>query len=148
MTRSFKSKVDTWIAVVAIGPSLLIVPIVALVVWRAGEMTLGTGIVLALVWLLGVGLPLWVFLSTTYEITEDTLRVRSGPLRDQVRLKDITHVATSRSWESAPALSLRRLRITFSGGRTVTISPADERGFLATLVGAGVEAARGVSPTS
>lgn len=75
------------------------------------------------------------------------LRVRCGPLREQVPLKEITHVNTSRSWESAPALSLRRLRIILAGGRTVVISPDDERRFLAALAAAGVTAARGVSPS-
>ena len=146
MTHTFPSKVDPWIAALAIGPGLLVVPGVALVVWRGGQLTLGTGIMLGVTGLLVLGMPIWIFLGTSYEITDDTLRVRSGPLKQQAPLKDITHVTTTRTWESAPALSLRRIRITFTGGRTVIVSPADDRGFLSTLAHAGVEAARGVSP--
>lgn len=147
MRRTFKSKVDPWIAAMAIGPGLMIVPLVAWLVWRSGQMTTGSVVSLAVTLLFTLGLPLWVFLTTRYEITSDTLRIQAGPLRQQVALKEITKVDTSRSWASAPALSLRRLRVTFANGRTVLISPADERGFLATLVQAGVNAAKGVSPT-
>jgi membrane protein YdbS with pleckstrin-like domain len=147
MRRTFKSKVDTWIAAVAIGPGLLIAPLVMLLVWRTGGLTPSSIILFAVVIVFSVGLPVWVFLTTTYEITSDTLRIRAGPLREQVPLAEIERITTSRSWESAPALSLDRMRITFAGGRTVLISPEDERGFLATLRGAGVEAARDVSPT-
>ena len=147
MRRVFKSKVDTWLAGMAIGPGLVILPMVAWFVWRDGQMTTSTGIILAITFLFTLGLPVWIFLTTQYEITSDTLRVQAGPLRQQVPLKEITHVSTSRSWESAPALSLKRIRITFANGRTVLISPDDERGFLATLAQAGVKAAKGVSPT-
>jgi hypothetical protein len=148
MPRTFRSKVDTWLAVLAIGPGLVIVPMVAMLVWRSGEMTTGTAIILGTTLTFALGVPVWIFLTTSYEITSDTLHVRAGPLRQEVPLKDITHVSTTRSWESAPALSLRRIRLTFSGGRTVIVSPDDDRGFLSTLAHSGVEAARGVSPTS
>jgi hypothetical protein len=146
MARTFTSKIDPWIAAIAIGPGLMVVPGVALLVWRGGQLTLGTGIMLGVTGLLVLAVPIWIFLSTSYEITDDTLRVRSGPLKQQVPLEDITNVTTTRTWESAPALSLRRIRITFASGRTVIVSPADDRGFLATLAHAGVEATRGVSP--
>jgi hypothetical protein len=148
MTRTFASKVDAWLAIAAIGPGLLILPWVGVLLWREGELLTLTGILtMAPVCLIGMGLPLWIFLGTRYEITPHTLRVRSGPLKQEVPLDAIEHIATSGSWGSAPALSLKRLRVTMRGGRTVLISPADQRGFLAALAQAGVAAARGVSPS-
>lgn len=147
MRRVFKSRVDTWLAAMAIGPGLVIVPMVAFLVWRSGQMTTTSAVIIGVTMVFSAGLPIWIFLTTEYEITSDTLRIQAGPLRQQVPLKDITAVSTSHSWESAPALSLKRIRVTFANGRTVLISPADERGFLAMLAQAGVKAARGVSPT-
>ena len=148
MTRVFKSKVDGWLAAVAIGPGLVVLPVIVLVLWRSGGLTFPTVVVLSLAALAGVGLPIWVFRTTTYELTDDALVVRSGPFRQQVLLTDIESIRTTRSPLSAPALSLDRLRLTFRGGRTVLVSPEDQRGFLAALARAGVRAAEGVSPTA
>jgi hypothetical protein len=146
MTRVFKSKVDGWLAAVAIGPGLVVLPVLVLVMRSVGELTTTSLVVLASVALLAIGLPLWIFQSTRYTITDGTLEVRCGPLRESVALTAIEQIATSRSPRSAPALSLDRIAITFHGGRTVLVSPEDRRGFLATLAAAGVKAAVGVSP--
>jgi hypothetical protein len=81
-----------------------------------------------------------------YVLEPTRLVVRSGLARWRVGYADITTVAPSRSPWSAPALSLRRLRIGYTqGSRTgfVLVSPRDREGFEAALL-ARVAAARDV----
>src|SRR5690606_27876094 len=146
MTRTFKSKVDWWIATLAIGPGLVTLPVVAFVAAREGDLTPVTIGILISVGVLAIALPIWVFRTTRYAITDDSLEVRCGPMRESVPLTSIEAVRATHSMASAPALSLDRMEITIAGGRKVIISPDDRRGFLATLVRAGVRAAEGVSP--
>lgn len=146
MTRTFKSRVDAWIAILAIGPGLVALPVVAFVAHREGELTAITIGILVSIGVLAVALPIWVFCTTRYVITDETLEVRCGPMRESVPLTAIARIRTSHTMASAPALSLDRMEITFADGRTVIVSPDDRRGFLAQLARAGVRAAEGVSP--
>jgi hypothetical protein len=76
-------------------------------------------------------LILSLILPTDYTVTANAVLVRSGwIMRWQIPLEDITCVEPARSWESSPALSLDRLRISRQRGRDILISPADQDGFL------------------
>jgi hypothetical protein len=70
---------------------------------------------------------------TNYELAPDALKVRSGVIRTSITYQEIRRVHASRSWLSAPALSLDRLDIAYRG-RTTLVSPRDRAAFLRDLL--------------
>lgn len=91
--------------------------------------------------LLAVGIALVEFMlfmafvcSIRYELTADALEIRVVGLRiNRIEYHAITAVRPSRSWLSAPAASLRRIRICYGRNRHVDISPRHRRHFLDLL---------------
>ena len=81
----------------------------------------------------GVGLPVWLFATTSYRFTDADLLVRSGPFRWRVPLREITSVRPSRDLLSSPALSLDRLRIDYAKRSFILISPRERDEFLRDL---------------
>lgn len=126
----YKSKIDTWLIVV-------LACTVAASAYAARQVLLTQPAPAA--WLLipivglGVLLPLWTLLDTRYTLTPDTLIIRSGPFRWQIRIADIIRITPTHSPLSSPALSLDRLRIEYRNGRAVMISPRDKAQFIAAI---------------
>jgi hypothetical protein len=79
------------------------------------------------------GFVLWVMLGTYYEIEGNRLLVRSGPFRWRIPINEIEEMTPTHNPLSSPALSLDRLRIEYSGGRSVMISPEDKDRFIAEI---------------
>lgn len=85
------------------------------------------------VWLPILLLILTIFFGTGYLIKDDRLQVRIGPVTvANVAISEIWLAERSRSLQSAPANSLRRLRLKYKQGEVV-ISPEREAEFLDTL---------------
>jgi hypothetical protein len=143
MTR-YKSKVDAWLAAIAIGPGILVVPVMLFATRVDGRIDATSVLLAALVLLFAIAVPLWVFASTSYEVTRESLIVRCGPVRNTIPLDSIRAIKPSRSMSSAPALSLDRLELELDSGRKLLISPDDRSGFLSALARAGVSAAERV----
>jgi len=70
---------------------------------------------------------------TNYELAPDALKIRSGFIRTSIPYQEICRVQASRSWLSAPALSLDRLEIAYGDARATLISPRDRTAFLQDL---------------
>ena len=68
-----------------------------------------------------------------YTLTDESLKIQCGVLEDDVPLARIRKVEKSSSALSAPALSLRRVRISLDDGYRL-ISPRDRDGFIADLI--------------
>ena len=85
--------------------------------------------------LIGFAIPLWLLLATTYEIDDETLRVRSGPFRWLIPLDEIERVEETRSALSAPALSLDRIRIVYGSGKSIMVSPQNKEDFITVISG-------------
>ena len=126
----FRSRIDLLLAAAVIGPVCLATGLVVRRSLASGQAP--GGVALAVLGL-SVGLVAWIFASTSYRFTDDALLVQSGPMRVKVPLTTIRRVTRTSSILSAPALSLRRLEITYGSGRVIVISPNDEAGFLAAL---------------
>ena len=138
----FPSKVDFWLAALpAVGVVLPLVMVVTIGLssgdWSVSVVVLGI-VLCATVFIV------WLFVDTSYTVTDDSLLVRCGPLRQTIPLASITSIQPSRSVLSAPALSLDRLEISYGGGR-VLVSPRDTERFIARLRD-GVPLARVVEP--
>jgi len=129
--KRFKSKVDTWIA-------LLLVAVVTMDVAFIIFIMMGTenpadkmrvvGIMLGVLLLL-----VWLSSRTYYAVDDKMLRVVSGPFRWKIAIDEIKSVTPTRSLWSSPAMSLDRLRIVYGKGRRVMVSPADRQGFLRAI---------------
>ncbi len=83
--------------------------------------------------ILGVGLPAWIMTSTSYTLGNTMLRIKSGPFQWQIPIQEIQRISPSSNPLSSPALSLDRLRIDYSGGKSILISPKDKGQFLQDL---------------
>nr|WP_228006857.1 PH domain-containing protein [Brevibacillus borstelensis] len=76
---------------------------------------------------------LWLFSSTYYVIGDKELLIRYGPFRRAVPLDSIKTVRKTSNPASSPALSLKRLEISYGNGSIVLISPKDRDAFLTEL---------------
>lgn len=128
----FKSKIDAWIWL-AFVISILAVAVTTIPAFALGEVSavfvLGT---LAL-GSFGMGLFLWMLMDTGYTVTEDKLKIRSGPFRWSVDRVDIQSLTRTRSPRNSPALSLDRIEVRHGVRGRVLVSPADAEGFAAAL---------------
>ena len=118
----YSSKIDLWVLVVLVLiPAWLLVDAIVLRSLLVALLAASVLVVYALV----------VF-PTNYELSPEVLKVRSGVIRTSIPYQEIRQVRASRSWVSAPALSLDRLEITYGGSRTL-VSPRDPAAFLRDL---------------
>lgn len=128
MKTTYPSAVDTWLAVL-----LVATPLVGL---GAGVFTLSQSIPAGIVQIgLGLFVALLIFafaLPCEYTLDETTLTIRCGLLREEIPLNRIRHVEFSSLRWSAPALSLKRVKLTLDDG-TRLISPKDREGFMHAL---------------
>ena len=122
----YRSRISIFLVVSIVAPFLVILVIMSL----PGQFDLIGLIVLILVALFIA----YLFWQTKYAIHEDMLYICSGIGRPDVYdLKELSLIAPSRSWLSAPALSLKRIRLSFSNGSEVLISPRQQDAFLAEI---------------
>ncbi|WP_445424863.1 MULTISPECIES: PH domain-containing protein [unclassified Alishewanella] len=131
MTQVFRSKVDTWLGIVLVAAALsaLYGVIYSL---NSGD---NADIVASLFALLvSAGLPIWLFNSTRYTLTEQQLLVQSGPFQWQIPIVQISNITPTINPLSSPALSLDRLRIDYGQGRSLMISPKQQQQFLQALL--------------
>lgn len=130
MTRVYASKVDRWLVVIVAASALA----ATLAAWRLAALPgLAKWLLAVPILALGAGLPLWLLAATRYALGTDMLRIRSGPFRWEVPLRDITGITPTCDASSSPALSLDRLRIDYGVGRHVLISPRDREAFVREL---------------
>lgn len=127
MQTIYPSKIDTWLLVSILGVPVIcaagLYPVMTMDAPRALAAALPT-------LLLGVGLPVWLLLSTTYTLGPALLRIRCGPFTWKVPIREISAITPTRNPLSSPALSLDRLRIDYGKGNSVLISPRNKEQFL------------------
>ena len=121
----FKSKVDSWIAVVLWGSvAVCIVPFID----EPKVMTL----------LLAVGytaLIAYLWFSTKYIIDGDVLVVKNGFKPTKVPIQEIESLKHTNNPLSSPALSMDRMEVVYRPGKQmVLISPKDRERFIAILL--------------
>ena len=129
----FSSRLDRWLAAVAIGYALLALGVPS---WHLGRVVGGGDtfdpllvllplVILALLWVLSV--------PCEYELREKSLVARSGLIRFSIPLLAITRVSRTRTLVSAPAWSLDRLEIRYGKTHRLIISPERQAEFLNEL---------------
>jgi len=135
MTKVYRSKVDTRIGIILVGIPIALV----FIVWKLIHAPIpGRWLIAVPVLLLGVCLPISIFVSTTYRITDKSLRIRCGFFKWEIPLQDISKVESTNDPFSSPALSLDRIRIEYGQAKSVLISPVNKGEFLHDLRELGV----------
>ena len=131
--RWFPSKIDWWLRLLLISLPLISIGSSAVALLESGLKEAAITFVLSMVPIAAVFIGLvW---PTRYAISEDSLVLRFGLLRQKIPLAKITHVRPSRLPLSSPALSLNRLLVRHGKGPLsfVLISPDDRDVFLDLL---------------
>ncbi|MCP4323322.1 MAG: PH domain-containing protein [Alteromonadales bacterium] len=125
--KVYKSKVDLWLI-------LILTFSIGLCAWEAWGLIANSSFVLAsFLFVIGVGLPLWLLIGTKYIVADNELKIVCGPFRWKIEISSITKVTNSRSLSSSPALSLDRLEIEFESGKRVLVSPKNRGDFLVAI---------------
>ncbi len=127
---TYRSTIDTWLLAVSIAAVSICLLLIFFALTAAPVEQRWLILISAIV---GISIPLWFLLSTTYTLAPGRLIIRSGPFKWIHNPADIKHVTPTRNPLSSPVLSLDRLRIEFNDNRSVMISPADKEGFLREL---------------
>ena len=128
--QTFKSKIDVWLGSILTFSILLCLGASVAIGLRLDFVNL---LLATFVALTGVILPLWVIMTTRYIVENETLKIKSGPFTWLIPTENISSVKETRTPLSSPALSLDRLEIKYSGGKTVMVSPVDKTGFLSAI---------------
>lgn len=127
MATVYRSKIDAWLlAVLALAMAVSLV--VTFMTFSAGSPV--AWLVAAVTSGIGVGLPLWLLLSTRYTLEPRRLVVQSGPFKWHIAVADITSITPSSNPLSSPALSLDRLRIDYGRSSSLMISPRNKDQFV------------------
>jgi len=131
METRFSSKVDSWLVpVMVLAMAGLLAALIGVLVtpnpWPVRALVAAVSVAVVL-------LLFAVFRGTHYTITEQELRIVSGPFRWTVPIDEITAIAPSRNPLSSPALSLDRLKISYGKRKFVLISPSDKAGFMRAM---------------
>jgi len=127
MATVYRSKIDAWLlGVLALAMAVSLV--VTFMTFSAGSPV--AWLVAAVTAGIGVGLPLWLLLSTRYTLEPRRLVVQSGPFKWHIAVADITSITPSSNPLSSPALSLDRLRIDYGRSSSLMISPHNKNQFV------------------
>ena len=133
MATIYRSKIDIWLAVlltfavlISIGAGISVLLAGGLEMWWAVIPGLVAGALIA-----------WILFSTYYTLDDELLLVQSGPFRWRVPVAGITAITPTRNPLSSPALSLDRLRIEYSNGKAIMVSPSNKEKFIDDLRASG-----------
>ncbi|MFV8784437.1 PH domain-containing protein [Microbulbifer sp. SA54] len=130
--QEFQSKVDTWLAVIIWG-SVIFSMIIAIYLLMVQPISGANLAIVATISALGVILPVWIMFSTNYIVSDGVLKIHSGPFSWSVPVDEISSVTATHNTLSSPALSLDRLRITYSSGKSIMVSPQAKSDFLSAI---------------
>lgn len=120
----FKSKSDLWIGVI------VWIPISFFTVYSLFKESLIIKIIMISTFIFLA----WLWLGTDYYISETTLKIKSGPFSEDIPIKEILSIRSSKNAISSPALSLDRLQIRYGYGKVVLISPKDKELFIEKML--------------
>jgi hypothetical protein len=126
--ETYPSRIDAWLVVLLVATIGIVLAQAASTYYQSPSESLISLAVLAatLVLCALIGYP------CDYTLTETQLIVRSGLVRRRIAYRNITAVEPSSSPWAAPALSLRRVKVSFSG-RFQLVSPRERERFIDDL---------------
>ena len=126
--RVYFSKVDWWIAAILAGTLLFCLALGIYLFNKdplVGMASLAIGLFMTTLIVL-IGIP------CKYTLFDEFLEVQAGILKHVIRYEDITEITKTRNPLSAPAFSLKRIKIRH-GKKFILISPKDRDEFINDL---------------
>jgi hypothetical protein len=129
----FKSKIDLWLVIFIFGAIAFSFGSALVPVFQ-GEAGLSQALVTILLGIFFSGLFIWLIKTTYYVLEERELIIRSGPIRKRIPYSEIKSARKSSNPISSPALSLKRVEISYLYGMAL-ISPKERDKFLSLLAG-------------
>ncbi|WP_041720467.1 PH domain-containing protein [Alkaliphilus metalliredigens] len=72
----------------------------------------------------------WLWFGTNYGISKGILKIKCGPFKWYIPIKDIKSIKKTRNPLSSPALSIERLQIRYGYSSMILISPKDRDRFI------------------
>lgn len=131
METRFSSRIDSWlIPVMVLSVGGLVAALIAVLIQ---ETPWPIRALVATVTVFVTVLLFSIFKATYYIVSDDTLRIVSGPFRWTIALADIRDITPSRNPLSSPALSLDRLKISLGKRKFMLVSPDDKEGFIRAI---------------
>ncbi|HDX9612177.1 TPA: PH domain-containing protein [Bacillus toyonensis] len=73
---------------------------------------------------------IWSWFSTKYIVEEETITIRSGPVKKCIFIRDIKQILNTKNPIAAHALSFDRLEIVYGVHKTEIVSPKDKEQFI------------------
>jgi hypothetical protein len=128
MKTEYSSRIDSWLAIMLVGAPM---SVVALGVFGLTK-SVGAGIITIITGLIVGGAIAALLIPCVYTLTDESLKIKSGIVEDVVPLRKIRGAEKSSAVWSAPALSLRRVKIILVDGSRL-ISPKDRDEFIRDL---------------
>lgn len=130
--KVYPSAFDRWLMILIYSP-----PIIMLLIgiYCAFTQLADEGIIFLSMGLATTLLNLLVTYPCRYTLTPDSLNIRCGFIHQSIPLESIIGAELSSSWQSGPALSLRRVRVRFDKGQRL-VSPVNREQFIADLLAA------------
>lgn len=130
-SKTYKSKVDLWIAIILILIVVLGIYFTILSIFFSVSFKEGLGLGITGILMI---LSVIIFLPVNYTLLESQLLIRFGLFRHKINYQDIKSVKKTFNLLSSPALSLKRIEIQYSKGIGFTlISPNDLESFVKDL---------------
>lgn len=126
----FKSKIDNWVLI------CLLLSISACLMGASVALMVGgtvNYVFAAIILILGAGFPVWLYASTRYIVTDDDLKIISGPFSWTIPIQSIVSVQETQSASASPALSFDRLEIIYGEDKAIIVSPLDKAKFIQKL---------------
>ncbi len=126
---TYKSKINVTL-LIFVTLCLVVLPVLPLLI---GSATASEMWFIAIYCPLAIAFEAYLYTSTYYTIGSDTLTVKSILLCEKININDITKISHTRTWLSAPALSLNRIELRYNRGHAIVISPRNESCFISQL---------------
>ena len=126
---TYKSKINVTL-LIFVTLCLVVLPVLPLLI---GSATASEMWFIAIYCPLAIAFEAYLYTSTYYTISSDTLTVKSILLCEKININDITKISHTRTWLSAPALSLNRIELRYKRGHAIVISPRNESCLISQL---------------
>lgn len=120
MSMIFHSKKDLWLGLfiwITIGGGFIIPLLTAATIVR---------VVMSII----IFFVAWIWFGTDYQVSEGTLKVRSGPFKWNIVISEIKSIKKTRNPLSSAALSLDRLEVRYGHSSMILISPKEKERFI------------------
>lgn len=133
-TVIYRSRVDAWIVLLIVGILAAVLVAISFESWQSGDWRPLIFAAISMVFTCGIlGV---VMFPVRYELGHKILKVQSGVIKWEVPIESIREIRKTNNPLSAPAWSLKRIRIDYDNQghpAWILISPEDRDGFIAQL---------------